>query len=771
MRADTMNQVVGLKSGSFYAIFNDSHQRTSTISRVYRLKHNFLTLLSRFFAVLMAFAPLGHAHSASLCQALDEAVRVPHLNIDNEQAPVEIEADEGLGFGRDTMEFIGNVEIVRGSQTLQADKARYTRSQHRVQANGAFIFREPEFSLFGDSADININTYEGDVREARAIFPAAHARTSADTVILAGRETIRLVNGAYTTCDIDDNSWVLSARRIKLDRAEDVGTAHHAILRVKNVPVFYTPYISFPLSEKRKSGFLAPSFGSSDESGTEVWLPYYWNIAPNYDATITPRYIEKRGLQLQNEFRYLGRRHNGIVEAEYLPGDSQFGEDRSLFRLQHDSRLSRQWRGSLLFAEVSDANYFEDLGDSLAIASITHLERRADLNYQGNGGALLARAQDYQTIDDTIAAVNRPYKRLPQLLYNSPTLQPYWRVDHQLRSEWVQFDREDSVTATRIDIQPTVGRYFGRTWGFFEPKLRLRHTQYELDNQAVGVDNSLSRTLPVSSLDSGLYFEKPFTRGKRGFIHTLEPRLFYLHVPFRDQDDIPLFDTGTNDFTFDQLFRDNRFSGGDRVGDANQLTLALTSRLLDDDSGNELARLAIGQIRYFRDRDVTLGGGPADTTNTSDFVMRLDVSPSSQWRASGEWQWDPDQENSTRTTASLQYRPQPNRGFNLSYRSLPILGLEQADTSFFWPLSKRWRAVGRWNYSLEQSQTLESFAGIEYEQCCWRLSFVRREFVNNVNVIDDTNTAFLVQLEFKGLTRVGSRVDDLLESGILGYQR
>lgn len=737
---------------------------------MYIFNQSLPAIVSRLLTVLLALAPAANAGSASLCRAIDDVLPMPQLNIDNERTTLEINADEAESFDKDTMEFIGAVEILRGTQTLNADKARFTRSNQRVQADGNILYRDLDMSLFGNSADVYIDTYQGNISGAQVRFPLLHARASADTVILEGRETIRLVNGSYTTCDIDDNSWSLTSAHIKLDRAKDVGRAYHATLRIKNVPVFYTPYISFPLSDKRKSGFLAASFGSSGESGSELLIPYYWNIAPNYDATITPRYLEKRGLQLKNELRYLSKRHRGVVDAEYLPSDNLFNDDRRLLRLRHDSTFSRQWRASLLFADVSDSDYFEDLGNSLSITSITHLERRADLNYRGRWGNLLARVQDYQTVDDTIAANNRPYKRLPQLLYNT-SLPSYWNIDSQLRSEWVQFDRDDSVTASRLDIQPTLSRRYSRSWGFFEPKVSLRHTRFDLDNQTIGSDNSLSRTLPISSLDGALYFDKPLAWGKREFVHTLEPRLFYLYIPFENQDDIPLFDSGVNDFTFDQLFRNNRFSGGDRVGDANQLTLALTSRLLDNESGNELARLAIGQIRYFRDREVTLNGAAADTDNSSDFVARVDASPNNRWRASGEWQWDPDGENSVRTTARLQYRPAPDRGLNLSYRSLSSQALEQTDISFFWPLNQRWRAVGRWNYSLENSQTLESFAGIEYEQCCWRLSFVRREFINDINASDKNNTAFLMQLELKGLTSIGGRIDSLLESGILGYQR
>lgn len=739
---------------------------------MHQYKQNISHHFQQLVALILFLAPISQAQSASLCHALDQAFTLPQLAINSELAPLEIDADEGESLDRDTMEFIGDVEIRRGNQHLQTDKARYTRSQDRIQADGNIIYREPDFSLFGDNADINIDTFEGEINQADVRFPETHARADADTVILEGRETIRLVNGSYTTCDVGDNSWSLTSPRIKLDRAKDVGEAYHAVLRIKSVPVFYAPYINFPLSDKRKSGFLAPRFGTSDESGTEIFIPYYWNIAPNYDATITPRFLERRGVQLQNEFRYLTESHSGTLDAEYLPSDNLFGDDRSLIRLRHKTDFSRQWRGDLLFAEVSDSEYLEDLGDSLAITSITHLERRADLNYDGDWGSLLTRVQDFQTVDDTIAAGSRPYKRLPQLVYNSPRIQSWWNIDQQLRSEWVQFDRDDSVTAARLDIQPTLSRRFERSWGFFEPRVKLRHTQYQLDDQAVGIDDSQSRTVPISTLDGGLFFDKPFTLGKRAFVHTLEPRLFYLYVPFRDQDDIPLFDTGVNNFRFGQLFNDNRFSGGDRIGDANQLTLALTSRLINDLNGQELATLAIGQIRHFRDRRVTpFSGGAPDTDNTSDFVAQLDINPTNSLTLTGEWQWDPDNEESVLSAASLKYRPAPGRGLNLSYRSRGS-ALEQTDVSFFWPLSRRWRAVGRWNYSLEENQTLESFAGIEYEQCCWRLSFVRREFINDDDATnDDTNTAFLIQLELKGLTRVGSPVDALLEDGILDYRR
>lgn len=730
-----------------------------------------MRLAITLFATITATAlPWSSAQSVGLCRAIDEAFQVPQLAIDNAQAPMEINADEGESIDRDTLLFNGDVEILRGSQTLNADAVRYTRSNDRVQANGNIIYREPEFSLFGDSADVNIDTYEGDITAANIRFPIMHARASADTVILEGRQTIRLVNGAYTTCDIGDDSWSLKAPRIKLNRAKDVGTAYNATLRIKNIPVFYTPYINFPLSDKRKSGFLAPSFGSSGESGTELSIPYYWNIAPNYDATITPRLLSKRGVQLQNEFRYLTGRSSGIVDLEYLPDDDLFNDDRSFLRFEHNTDFSQHWRSSLIFAEVSDSDYFEDLGDSLSITSVTNLERRADLLYSGSGGRFSARVQDFQTVDDSIPAATRPFRRLPQLLY-STGLPSYFGINSRLRSEWVQFDRDDSVTASRLDIQPTISRRISRAWGFFEPKISLRHTQFELDDQAVGVDSNQTRTLPISSLDGGLYFDKPFNLGQRAFIHTIEPRLFYLNVPFENQDDIPLFDTGLNDFTFEQLFRDNRFSGGDRVSDANQLALAVTSRLIDDTSGEELVRLAFGQIRYFRDRRVTLNGGPADTENTSNFVARLDATPNSRWRISGEWQWDPDNEDSVETTASLQYKPAPDRGVNLSYRSVDRQALEQADVSFFWPLNQRWRAVARWNYSLERSETLESFAGLEYEQCCWRLSIVRREFINDIDSSDERNTAFLIQLELKGLTSIGGRIDTLLENGILDYQR
>ncbi len=718
--------------------------------------------------------PINNANSAALCRAIDESLSLPQLSLDNSVAtndalaPLEITADSGESIQQETMEFVGNVNIKRGSQLLITDRARYTRSQDRVQAEGNITYREKDFTLLGDKADINVETFEGDIDKADVRFPLQHARASAGKVILEGRNKIRLVSGAYTTCDEGDNSWSLTAPRIKLNRAKNLGEAYHAVLRIQKIPVLYTPYLNFPITDKRKSGFLAPSFGSSDESGFEFRLPYYLNLAPNYDATIAPRFIERRGVQLQNEFRYLSKNHNGVIEAEYLPDDSVFEDDRNLLRLKHNSNFSSNWRGELLFSEVSDSEYFEDLGNSLAVASIANLERKADLSYSGKAGTLLTRVQDFQVLDASVG----PFKRLPQILYNSPRFRPWFDINQRLRSEWVQFDRDNSVTGQRFDLQPTLNRRFERSWGFFEPRFKLQHTQYRLDDQADGVDANQSRTVPISSLDGGLFFDKAFSLNQGEYVHTLEPRLFYLYVPFRDQSDIPLFDTGANDFNFGQLFRDNRFSGADRIGDANQVSIALTSRLLDDRDGRELAQIAIGQIRHFRDRRVQAGNAGPDTRNSSDFVSRLSINPSDQFSFSGEWQWDPDNENSVLTVASLRYSPKDDRGLNLSYRSRRTQNIEQADLSFFWPLSQRWRTVGRWNYSIEEDQTLESFFGLEYEQCCWRLSVVYREFVNDDDLTDGrTNRAWLAQVELKGLTSLGSPIDALLENGILGFRR
>jgi LPS-assembly protein len=658
----------------------------------------------------------------------------------------------------------GDVVMQRAGQRVQADRVRYDQTLDRVDAEGNLRIDQAAMRVTGTQATLQLDSDQGEIRDAEYEIYAQHARGQASAAYQESPVRKRFEDATYTTCDADAEAWRLNARSVVLQQDEGVGTARHAWLQLGAVPVLYTPYISFPIDDRRKSGLLVPSWGNSDNSGAEFALPYYWNIAPHRDATITPRLLSDRGVQMQGEFRYLNPSNSGILGLEYLPSDNEYAnEDRSLFRIEHDGRPLPRLRTTLFGTDVSDDDYFEDLGNSLDISSITHLERRAQARYNGNGWTLTGRAQDYQTVDST---ASEPYRRLPQLLLTAnPYTRPYG-LELNLDSEAVRFDHEDFVDGTRLDLYPKVSLPLGGAAWYVTPATGVRYTAYDLNEPASGTDDP-DRTTPVVSLDSGLFFERNASLFGNGLLQTLEPRAFYLYVPNEDQADLPRFDTSLRDFSFQQMFEDNRFSGADRMGDANQLTLAVTSRLLDPATGTQHASVSLGQILYFRDREVTLSGtAPEEQQSSSNLVGEVDLRLTQSWKTIAGLQWDPHLSRTERSNVRLQYRPNPQHLWNFTYRYRAGIQ-EQVDTSALWYFTPRWHGVMRWNYSLPDRELLEGLAGLEYESCCWIFRLLGRSYISDIE--GERNDAIMFQLELKGLTSFGDPVESLLEDGILGY--
>ena len=663
----------------------------------------------------------------------------------------------------------GDAVVEQPGQRIRADRIRYDETRDEVQADGDVRLDQSTLQVTGDSATLQLGSDTGEIHAVRYFVPAQHARGRAEIARQESATIRSFEHATYSTCDEDRERWRLHARSVTLDAAEGVGYARHARLEVGSVPVLYTPYISFPIDDRRKSGLLVPSWGNSESSGAELTVPYYWNIAPHRDATLTPRLLSKRGIQMQGEFRYLNPTNLGQLGLEYLPSDRAFNdEDRTLFTLEHSGRPLPQLQTTIRAADVSDQRYFEDLGHSLEVSSITHLERLAEATWFGQGWSLTGRAQDYQTVDHTIADLDHPYRRLPQvLLAVQPRSQPYG-LDLRLDSEIVQFGHDLREDGTRLDLQPKASLPLSGAAWFITPALGVRHTQYSLDDRAAGLPTDPSRTTPIASLDSGLFFERDTRLFGNALHQTLEPRAYYLYVPYEDQDELPVFDTGLRDFSFQQMFEDNRFSGADRMGDANQLTLAVTSRFLDPESGVQHLSLSLGEILYFRDRDVVLPGQPVGNQSASNLVGELDMRLTHRWKATAGIQWDPHESKTDRGSLRLQYRPDPRHLWNLSYRYRSG-ELEQIDTSALWHFTPRWHGVVRWNYSLPDRTLLEGLVGVEYESCCWVLRLMGRGYVHDTD--GERNDAILVQLELKGLTSFGDPIEALLENGILGYQR
>lgn len=659
----------------------------------------------------------------------------------------------------------GNVEAQRASQQLKADRFDYDEAREVIDVQGNVQFWEQGAYLAGGKAHLDLRTETTEVTGADYIFLDTHSRGDAGNVVITRDKIVTINDANYTTCNPGSNTWKLNAEEMELDFNEDVGTAYNVWLEVGDVPVFYTPYATFPLGNKRKSGLLVPKVRISNNTGFDLTVPYYVNIAPNQDATLAGRLMTKRGLQLQGEYRYLVGAGTGLLAGEYLPDDREFGDYRGAFKYLHDGGKSSGWGTHANYNWVSDSDYFTDLGTNLAIASQSFLEQTGDVTYGGRGWSALARVQAFQTIDDTIAPDDRPYKRLPQFRVSATDRRRNLRFNPGGHGEYVNFDRDTGVTGQRVDLMPTLDFQQREAAWFIVPKANLRFTHYSLANTTAGQSSDLSRTIPTASLDTGMFFERDWSIGGRDYLQTLEPRLFYLYVPFKNQDDLPVFDSGNFDFDFSQLFRDNRFTGADRVGDANQLSIALTSRWLSSSTGEEYLRLNIGQIRYFRNREVTLPNEPVETSSGSPLVADVTASLTRQWQVAAGIQWDFSEDRVEKSNASIRYQPDPLRVANLSYSYSPD-DFQQADSSVAWPIARDWRFVGRYAYSLQQNKTVEAFAGVEYESCCWAFRTVIRRYLSGTEMAD----AFFFQLEFKGLTGVGRSTVDFLERSIPGYE-
>ena len=730
------------------------------------------TLLPLLAACLVVWLPVAGAAEHvdpmwGLCAAMaPPAASAVDTSVPDADAPTYLSSDYGEGTLNDRYTLKGHVSIRRGSQRMEADQAVYDDHSGVVDATGNVRLQQGGLITEGTSARFDLDTGTGEFTSARYQYPEQHASGRAATIVRESRDVTQLHHATYTTCDPDKVDWELRARKVTLHHDEAVGEAYNVSLRFKDVPFFYFPYINFPLNDQRKSGLLPPTLGYSNSTGMDVGVPFYWNIAPNRDATFTPRLVARRGMIAKGEFRYLSEASAGEVQAEYLPNDKVYGADRGTLAIQDKTQFNPHWNASIDASYVSDYRYLSDLGGSLATASTTQVERRMDLNYGGNYTSLLARVQGYQNLDPTLQPASRPYQRLPQLVFATATPAHPFGAAYRLDGEYVRFERTSSLTGARLNLTPSLAWPLETQGYFFTPKISLSHTQYQLAGQPAGTAGDPSRTLPLYSVDTGVYLERETRFARRTFLQTLEPRLYYLRVPYRDQGDLPLFDTSTFDFSFSQLFRENRFSGTDRIGDANQLSVAVTSRLIDETSGREWLSGSLGQIIYLEDRQVSLAS-PPQTQPTSDFVAEASSHFSERWSSNLDLQWNPDIHKVDQGNVQLRYHWGERRIFNAGYRFRRDQ-LTQTDFSFLWLLNPRWQVVGRWNYSQRDHRPLETLAGVQYESCCWIVRATSRRYVSDIS--GDSTRSLYLQLELKGLANIGQSVEDILEHGILGYR-
>ncbi len=725
-------------------------------------------------------AELGGDYSTLLCpQSLNIPDR-PYVDVELEPGDTHMTADEADLVENGISTLTGNAEVTRDSQQVTADVIEYNQPNETSNLDGNINYWDETLFLKSNEAFLQFDNGVGEFNHADYILKDSRARGTADKLVMDVGTRTEMEEARYTTCDPDDEFWKLSADKIELDHENNWGKGRNVVLRIKNFPVFYTPYMSFPLSKERKSGFLTPGYGNTKRHGFEVRTPYYWNISPNMDATLTPRLLTDSGVMAMGEYRYLFKRATGEISFEYLASDNKRQDkDRNALSFTHHQKFLDTGNLFLTYNRVSDKFYFEDFGSQLSTTSTRFLERRADISYSGNNWNLTTRIQDYQTVDRSILATSRPYKRLPQVLFNYGSPRTYGKLNYGIGTEAVYFERgddnvftntnNDNVNGLRAHIQPYLSYPMRTVATFLEPKLSLDYTQYNLEDSANFTRNP-SRVLPVLSLDSGLFLERETKIFNTGYLQTLEPRLFYLYTPNEDQSDLPVFDTGLLTNSFDAIFRDNRFSGNDRRGDANQATFALTSHLINQKTGRDLGRVSLGQIFYFQNRKVTLPGGTVRDEDGSAFIAEFNTKFIKHWDIGGDIIYDPNISNSTqKITAQATYNPAPGKVLNLAYRvRRDATDIEQSDISFRWPVTQNWSAVGRWNYAVPEGRSLETFAGVEYESCCWGARVVARRFLTDINGAFDTG--IFLQLELKGLAGIGKKTVDFLKQQIPGYQ-
>jgi LPS-assembly protein len=700
--------------------------------------------------------------------------------------PIVIDADRIEGVSGKETTAQGNATLRRGDLSVRADSLKYQEENEDVEASGNVRFESGGDVVSGPNLRYRIKDATGVFekpdftfapRTPRASFgqQPVSARGQAESIEFLGEDQYRIKDGFFTSCKPGDDSWLIRADQLDLDFTREVGTARGGSVIFKGVPVIAAPAFDFPLNNQRKSGFLPPSIGTTGKSGPELAVPYYLNLAPNYDLTLTPRYMQKRGLQIAEQFRYLLPHHNGELRAEQIPNDQVTDTSRRAIAFVHNYSRDGRLAGGLNLNKVSDDNYFRDLATRINVTSQATLPREGFLTYNGgwwDSGSYSAtgRVQRFQVLQDPDKPILPPYGRTPQLTL-SMLRQDSGGSDFGSSAEIVDFSHPSLVNGKRLTIYPSLRLPLITPGAFLTPKLGAHYTYYSLDQSA---PNTISRSLSIFSLDSGLIFERETQAQGQSVIQTLEPRIFYVRIPFRDQSRIPLFDTAVADFNYAQIFSENSFSGGDRINDADQLTVALTSRTLRSSTGQEMLRGTIGQRYYFKDQQVTLDDpqatlptDPPRTYHSSDWLAALSGRVAQHWTSEAATQYNQRDNRFQRLTVTARYQPEPFKTLNLSYRFLSDQ-IRQVDLSGQWPLADRWYGVGRFNYSLRDSRIVESIGGLEYGADCWISRFVVQRFALTAG---ESTRSFFIQLELNGFSRLGSNPLEALKRNIPGYQR
>ncbi|MBQ0711473.1 MAG: LPS-assembly protein LptD [Porticoccus sp.] len=775
----------------------------------------------------------------------------PEADLEPEKASLRVASTSTEVIQENVAHLQGKVQLTQGYRQIRSDFATVNQNERTVDLEGNVQFREPGLLLTGETAHANMDTKDIQVNDATYLFHESGVRGTADRLNRPSDDIFYIDNATYTTCEPGSSAWQLVSSKVDINPETGIAHAKHVRLEVQDIPILYVPWIRFPTDDRRASGLLFPSFEVSDTNGLDFAQPIYLNLAPNYDATLTPRYLEERGTMLEVEGRHLSRRTNTIIGGAFLSSDDggdeedydpsevtsitdHEGEDRWITSIDHIGSFGRRWRTNIDYTRVSDSDYFQDIGNTtLEVNSQTHLREMASADYRTNNWKFGITGQAFQTISDNKDARDQ-YKLLPRVDADGAYRLGDFVFD--LKNQLTSFDHsdDDKSVSTNTFLADENGTYIigdrlrldyaaswdkQWEWGYFRPTAKVKHLTYDLDNpvyqQNVGSpqhDDSPSVTVPVGIIDAGIYLERD-TTWLNGFTQTFEPRLYMVHAKYEDQSDLPDFDTSLLTFSYNQLFRDDRFVGGDRIGDTEHVSVGLTSRLVDQTTGVEWLRASLGQIFYLDDRYINLDpnltksflkAGPDDKDltpeqreivdgllrNESAYAAEFSLRLSKNMRFQADVLYDDENSELDRGNTSLRYNDRENRIFNLAYRfnrktpkdfedtGIPTVDTdaEQGDISTVLPLFGNWSLIGRYNYDLTNSRNLETLFGLSYDSCCWRLSVLGRKWIDrNDNVIlpeDDLaeDKGIFLQFQFKGLAGTGSKVETIIQDGVYGYE-
>ncbi|WP_240933260.1 LPS-assembly protein LptD [Diaphorobacter sp. HDW4B] len=723
------------------------------------------------------------------------------------QLPAFVSGDQVTGQPDIKAVIDGNAELRRGDTVIRADRMEYDVPEDRAMAEGNVHINRAGNVYQGTLLDLKVDAFSGFFSDARYRFLDTGGHGEASRVDFIDNDNSVIYNSTYTTCERTNEDswrpdWILRARKITLDRGEDVGVAEDAILEFKGIPVLPVPEMSFPLSDKRKSGFLPPTIGLSSNSGIEYEQPYYWNIAPNRDATITPMLMSRRGAAVSGEFRYLEPTYKGQVSGMYMPSDQLRDRDRWAYAWKHNGLIDSPIGGlglNIDIKRVSDDNYWRDFTQRTSPIGLgTQLTQRllaadASLGWTRGDQSVSLRTLKWQTLQDVTSPIVPPYDRLPQLHYRYAPLEMPGGFDFSVDADYTKFQADRFYTrqanAERSLASAQLSRPFLAPAGFVVPKVIFNTTNYKFDTALANGQTNLTRTLPTFSLDSGLVFEREANYFGRNFLQTLEPRAFYTYTPYRDQSMIPIYDTAPNDFNFASIYTENAYGGYDRIADNNLLTLGVTTRLLDADTGAEAVRLGVAQRVRFSDQDVTMPNLGPVRDRLSDILFGAGINWTPQWAFDSVVQYNPKTSRSTRSTVSARYSPGKYRTVSAAYRLQKVTdsiteASEQLDLGWQWPLNDlwgdrvekrtpggpgRWYTVGRLNYSMKDSRFVDTLVGLEYESCCWVGRVVLERLQNSLKT---SNTRLMFQVEFLGFSRLslGSNPLQSLQRYVPRYQ-